>query len=96
MGKATVFADLTAAPGEDALDGMKVDARGDLFVSGPGGVWIFSPEGKQLGMLQVEQQAHNFTFGEADGRTLFLAAHTGLYRIRLEVAGIRPQPGQAR
>jgi Gluconolactonase len=46
-----VFFDMTSAPGEDALDGMKVDQRGNLYVSGPGGLWIISPEGKHLGTV---------------------------------------------
>jgi len=46
-----VFFDLTSAPGEDALDGMKVDQHGNLYVSGPGGIWIVSPEGKHLGTI---------------------------------------------
>ena len=52
LGKGTVFFDMTSAPGEEALDGMKVDAEGHLFVSGPGGVWVISAEGKHLGTLR--------------------------------------------
>ena len=85
-----VFFDMTSAPGEEALDGMKVDQRGTLYVSGPGGVWILSPEGKHLGTIVSEQVAANMAWGDGDGRTLYLAARTALYRIRLSVAGIRP------
>ena len=46
-----IFFDMTSAPGEDALDGMKVDKAGNLYVSGPGGLWILSPEGKHLGTI---------------------------------------------
>jgi gluconolactonase len=85
-----VFFDMTEAPGEDALDGVKVDVRGNLYVSGPGGVWILSPEGKHLGTIVGPEHPHNLTWGDDDGRTLYLTAQTGLYRVRLKVPGVRP------
>jgi gluconolactonase len=85
-----VFFDMTDAPGEDAIDGIKVDERGNLYVSGPGGLWILSPEGKHLGTLKGPEHPHNLAWGDDDGRTLYLTAQTGLYRIRLNVAGARP------
>jgi len=84
------FCDMTTAPGEEALDGLKVDERGNVYASGPGGVWILSPEGRHLGTLVVEQLPANFAWGDADGRTLYMTARTGLYRVRLSVPGIRP------
>jgi gluconolactonase len=87
LGKGEVFFDMTAAPGEEALDGLKVDRQGNLFVSGPGGIWILSPQGKHLGTIQAPELPANFAWGDADGRTLYLTARTGLYRIRLKVAG---------
>jgi gluconolactonase len=85
-----VFFDMTGAPGEDAIDGIKVDQRGNVYVSGPGGVWIISAEGKHLGTLVGPEHPHNLAWGDDDGRTLYLTAQTGLYRIRLNVAGVRP------
>ena len=85
-----VFFDATAEPGEDAWDGMKVDQKGNLYVSGPGGVWILSPEGKHLGTIIGPEHPHNFAWGDDDGKALYLCAKTGLYRIRLNVPGIRP------
>jgi gluconolactonase len=82
-----VFFDMTSAPGEEALDGLKVDSRGDVFVSGPGGVWILSPEGKHLGTLHVSELPANFAWGDADRRSLYMTARTGLYRVRLNVPG---------
>ena len=87
-----VFFDMTSAPGEDALDGVKVDVRGNLYVSGPGGLWILSPEGKHLGTIVGPEHPHNLAWGDGDGRTLYLTAQTGLYRIRLNVPGVRPGP----
>ncbi len=85
-----VFFDMTSAEGEDSLDGMKIDQKGNLYVSGPGGLWIISPEGKHLGTILGPEHPHNFAWGDDDGRTLYLCAKTGLYRIRLNIPGIRP------
>jgi len=84
-----IFFDMTSAPGEDALDGIKVDQQGNLYVSGPGGLWILSPEGKPLGTLTGPEHPHNLAWGDDDGKTLYLAAQTSVYRIRLNIPGIR-------
>jgi gluconolactonase len=86
-----VFFDMTPAPGEEALDGIKVDQAGNLFVSGPGGAWIISPEGKHLGTIKGPELPANFAWGDADGRTLYMTARTGLYRLRTNIPGIRPE-----
>ena len=85
-----VFYDMTTAPGNDALDGVKVDVRGNVYVSGPGGLWILSPDGKHLGTIGGPEHPHNLAWGDSDGRTLYLTAQTGLYRVRLKIPGIRP------
>ncbi|MGA2417159.1 MAG: SMP-30/gluconolactonase/LRE family protein [Candidatus Sulfotelmatobacter sp.] len=85
-----VFFDMTFAEGEDALDGMKVDQKGNLYVSGPGGVWIISPDGKYLETIAGPEHPHNFAWGDDDGKALYLCAQTGLYRIRLKIPGVRP------
>ena len=90
LSKGKVFFDMTSAEGEDALDGLKIDQKGNLYVSGPGGLWIISPEGKHLGTIAGPEHPHNFAWGDDDGKTLYLCAKTGLYRIRLNVPGIRP------
>jgi gluconolactonase len=92
LGKGEVFYDMTSAPGEDAIDGIKVDTKGNLYVSGPGGLWILSAEGKHLGTIVPPRHPHNMTWGDSDGRTLYLAAEDRIYRIRLDIPGIRPQP----
>jgi gluconolactonase len=85
-----VFFDMTSAPGEDALDGMKVDQRGNLYVSGPGGLWIISSEGKHLGTIIAPKHPHNLAWGDTDDKTLYLCAQSGLYRMQLNSVGIRP------
>ena len=90
LSKGTVFYDMTDAPGEDALDGIKVDEAGNLYVCGPGGIWVLSSQGERLGLLKLPEDPHNIAFGDADGKTLYIAALTSIYRIRLGIAGIRP------
>jgi gluconolactonase len=79
----TTFADLTPAPGQEALDGLEVDRDGTVFVSGPGGLWIFAPDGRHLGTIRLPELAANMAWGDDDGRSLYLTARTGLYRLRL-------------
>lgn len=81
---------MTAAPGEDAIDGLKVDVEGNLYVCGPGGVWILSPTGVHLGTLELPEAPHNLAWGDGDARTLYITAMTSVYRIRLAVPGVRP------
>lgn len=85
-----VFFDMTSAKGEDALDGVKVDQQGNVYVSGPGGLWILSADGKHLGTIKGPEHPHNLAWGDDDGKTLYLAAQTSIYRIRLNIPGIRP------
>jgi len=85
-----VFYDFTRETEPVALDGIKVDQAGNVFVSAPGGVWILSPGGKALGRIVPPEHDANLAFGEADGKSLFLTASTGLYRIRVNIPGVRP------
>ena len=84
-----VFFDMTTAPGEDALDGIKVDKEGHLYVSGPGGLWILAADGRHLGNIRGPRHAHNMAWGD-DGNTLYLTAQSALYRMPLKIQGIRP------
>ena len=90
IGPGEVFFDMTSATGEDAIDGIKVDVEGNLYVSGPGGLWILSPQGRHLGTVIAPKHPHNLAWGDDDGKTLYLAAQSGLYRMRLNVPGVRP------
>lgn len=89
---ATTLIDLTSVPGEICLDGLKVDTRGNIYVSAPGGIRIFAPSGTPLGIITLPELPANFAFGGDDGRTLFCTARTGLYRLRLAVPGLRTLP----
>ncbi|MGH9433684.1 MAG: SMP-30/gluconolactonase/LRE family protein [Terriglobia bacterium] len=85
-----VFYDATSDKAEGAPDGMKVDQKGNIYSAGPGGVWIFSPQGKHLGTIHPGERVGNLNWGGADGRTLYIAASSSVYRIRLSVPGFRP------
>ena len=65
---------------------MKVDSHGNLFVSAPGGVWILSSEGKLLGKIATPERPANMAWGD-DSKSLYLTAHTSLYKIRLNTGG---------
>jgi gluconolactonase len=83
------FAELRG-PGEGGADGMKVDTRGNVYSTGPGGVWVFDPAGTLLGKILMKRFVANCAWGDADGKTLYLTASDSLYRIRAGIAGIRP------
>jgi gluconolactonase len=90
LGASRLFFDATplvAAKKKGLPDGMKVDQKGNLFATGPGGVLVFSPEGKHLGTIATGVNTANCAFGE-DGMTLFVAADHDICRIRLSTKGI--------
>ncbi len=81
-GPGELLCDLTAEAGEDAIDGIKVDPDGRLYVCGPGGVWVLSPEGSKLELIELPEAPHNLAWGDPDGRSLYVTALTSIYRIR--------------
>jgi len=84
-----LFLDLNFEPGQEP-DGMKVDQRGNLYLTGPGGLWITDPQARVLGVIRTPLEPANVGWGDADGKTLYLTARSALYRIRLNIEGIRP------
>jgi gluconolactonase len=88
---ARLFFDFTDFKGEDAIDGVKVDVEGNVYVSAPGGLQVLSKDGKHLGTIRAPQHIHNLAWGDADGKTLYLTARAGLYKMRLNVEGVRPK-----
>lgn len=69
-------------------DGMKVDQQGNVYCTGPGGIWIMQPDGKCLGRVMMPEQPANFGWSDRDWKTLYITARTSIYRLRLLVAGI--------
>ena len=86
-----VFYDVNDQDAPGAADGMKVDLAGNIFATGPGGVWIFAPDGTHLGTISTGEVTANVGWGD-DGRTLYMTASTSLYRIRLSTEGPIPGP----
>jgi len=84
------FADKTTDPkAAGGPDGIRVDKKGNLYGSGPGGVWIISPDGKHLGTVKVPERVANVAWGDKDAKTLYITASTSIYRIRLKIPGVR-------
>jgi gluconolactonase len=73
----------------ELVDGMKLDERGNIYVTGPKGVWIIAPGGETLGVIEVPENVGNLNWGDDDWRTLYIPASTSVYRMRMKVGGNR-------
>jgi gluconolactonase len=80
--------DMNSDPRPGITDGMKVDTKGNIWESGPGGIWILSPKGTVLGHIQVPELVANVAFGDSDYKTLYIPARSSVYKIRTKIAGI--------
>ena len=69
------------------VDGMKSDELGNIWVTGPKGIWVFSPEGEHLGIVEFPEGTANLTWGGEGWKTLFVAANTSVYAVQTKVAG---------
>ena len=69
-------------------DGMKVDVQGNVYLTGPNGIWVFTPDGTHLGIILVPERSANLAWGGDDWKTLFITASTSVYRIACKVAGV--------
>lgn len=87
-----VFVDMSADPTPGGgPDGMKVDQKGNIYSTGPGGVWILSPDGKHLGTVRLPDGVTNLAFGDADGKTIYFTGRTNLQRMQVNIPGLRPR-----
>jgi len=82
-----IFFDFNFTEDEEALDGLKIDKEGNLFVSAPGGIWVISPDAKLLGKIVTPERPANLAWGDEDAKTLYLTAHSSLYKIRVNTGG---------
>lgn len=85
-----LFLDPASDPAKGVPDGLRCDEKGNIYSSGPGGVWIISPDGKHLGTIKVPEVVSNVAWGEKDYKTLYITASTSVYRIKLSIPGDRP------
>jgi gluconolactonase len=80
--------DMNSDPARGITDGLRVDIHGNLWETGPGGVWVITPDGKHIGTIPTPELAANVEFGDADRKTLYIAARTSIYKIRVKVPGL--------
>ena len=71
-------------------DGIKVDTEGNLFVTGPKGIWVWDPQGHHLGTIEMPEQPANLAWGDNDYATLYITATTSVYRLPTRVRGFVP------
>ncbi|MCC6532154.1 MAG: SMP-30/gluconolactonase/LRE family protein [Burkholderiales bacterium] len=86
-----IFADMNTGSAPGIPDGLKVDSAGNVYCTGPGGIWVVAPHGDHIGTIAFPEQAVNFAFGGDDLRTLFCCAHTSVYTLRVRIPG-QPHP----
>jgi gluconolactonase len=91
MVRRRIFADMSSDETDGVPDGMKVDVEGRVYCTGPGGTWVFGPDGAQLGIIRTPEVPANLAFGGPDFRTLFFTARTSVYTLRVKVPG-QPHP----
>jgi gluconolactonase len=82
-----------AEPGgknEGVPDGMRVDTDGNIYVTGPKGIWIWDPQGHRLGVIEMPEQPANLNWGDNDYQTLYITATTSVYKLRVKAHGHVP------
>jgi gluconolactonase len=82
-----IFGDEHGEKHEGVPDGMKMDVNGNMFVTGPKGIWVWDAQGRHLGTIAMPEQPANLTWGGADNRTLYITATTSVYRLETSTMG---------
>ncbi|MGB6266152.1 MAG: SMP-30/gluconolactonase/LRE family protein, partial [Candidatus Acidiferrales bacterium] len=90
LGKGRVFGEEPGSKDEGVPDGMKVDREGNLYVTGPGGIWVWDTNGNHLGTILMPEQPANLAWGDADLGTLYITATTSVYRLKTSTHGFVP------
>jgi len=90
LSKGRIFGKEPGAKHDGVPDGIKVDKSGNLFVTGPKGIWIWDADGNDLGTIAMPEQPANLTWGDKDYRTLYITATTSVYRLELKTQGFVP------
>lgn len=85
-----IFGEEPGGKHEGVPDGIKVDKSGNLFVTGPKGIWVWDANGNHLGTIALPEQPANLTWGDKDYRTLYITATTSVYRLEMKTQGFIP------
>jgi gluconolactonase len=85
-----IFGEEPGGPHDGVPDGIKVDLDGNLYVTGPKGIWVWDAQGHHLGTIEMPEQPANLTWGDKDYRTLYITATTSVYRLRSKARGFVP------
>ena len=85
-----IFGAEPGVKGEGVPDGMRVDKAGNLYVTGPKGIWVWDSEGRHLGTIEMPEQPANLNWGDSDYGTLYITATTSVYKLRTKAQGFVP------
>ena len=85
-----IFGAEPGGKGDGVPDGIKVDKNGNLFVTGPKGIWVWDAKGNHLGTIVTPEQPANLNWGDKDYRTLYITATTSVYRLQMKTQGFVP------
>ena len=85
-----IFGEEPGGKGDGVPDGMKVDQNGNIFVTGPKGIWVWDAKGNHLGTIVMPEQPANLAWGDKDYRTLYITATTSVYRLEMKTTGFIP------
>ena len=90
LGNGRIFGEEPGGKNDGVPDGIKVDKNGNLFVTGPRGIWVWDAKGNHLGTIALPDQPANLTWGDKDYRTLYITATTSVYRLEMKTQGYVP------
>ena len=85
-----IFAEEPGEKNDGVPDGIKVDRKGNLFVTGPKGIWVWDRQGHHLGTIVLPEQPANLAWGDPDYRTLYFTATTSVYVLKMKAQGFLP------
>src|SRR6202158_1212960 len=85
-----IFGEEPGGKNDGVPDGIKVDKNGNLFITGPKGIWVWDAQGNHLGTIVTPEQPANLTWGDKDYRTLYITAATSVYRLTTKTQGFVP------
>jgi gluconolactonase len=92
MQRRRIFADMSSEETDGVPDGLKVDIQGRVYCTGPGGTWVFGPDGSRIGIIRTPEIPANLAFGGPDLKTLFFTARTSVYTLRVKTPGMPGHP----